>query len=620
MPIVNFNYGSNVFYKGEKYVVIGAIGLDQVTIKHFETGERASVQLTELSSSPQAKNPLTALNDFTEAEWETAKKRFEIIKPLIGIRRNKKNIAFTLSQHKVSRSTLYKWLSVYESNPVLSSLISQAKKRGPKKPRLPEKTNDIIRDIVDQYYLQKQKPSFKRTYLKIKKACMDANTTIPSANTVRLRINAIDPMYSLKRRENHKTALAKYGEFPGEFKNGNYPLDVFQIDHTPLDIILVDDIRRLPIGRPYLTLAIDIYSRMVAGFFLSFQGPAFYNVGQCLYRCFLPKNRYLKKLHIEGEWPIYGVPRLIHVDNGAELVGTEVQRVCDEYGISIEKRPPGQPQYGGHIERALGTLNAEIHNVSGTTFSNITQKGSYQSEKNASLTLDELEKWLAEYIVNIYHKTYHDGIETTPLQRYRFGIEEDENNPQVGILPSMIEDEEHIRISLLPTFFRTVQRDGITLDDITYYDDRLRHFINRTGDDGNKLKLKIKRDPMDISRIYIFDPKLNYYFEVPYRRMSAPTMNIWELKAIKRFLSDRKIKHYDENDIFRAYHNLEEIENNARRKTKSLRKQSQPKTPSSSLDKNTSQESSLSTQPRQRGFGNIEIYDVVEYPNKGDNQ
>jgi putative transposase len=43
-------------------------------------------------------------------------------------------------------------------------------------------------------------------------------------------------------------------------------MDVLQIDHTPVDVMVVDAERRLSIGRPWLTVAIDVASRMVAGF------------------------------------------------------------------------------------------------------------------------------------------------------------------------------------------------------------------------------------------------------------------------------------------------------------------------------------------------------------------
>lgn len=608
MGFINLQYGKTVYWDSQAYIVIAAEGLNKVKLKHPKYGNVVTVPINELSSKPSSDKSID-LSDYSEQEWALAQKKLDIIKPLLGRTRAVKEVQKTAADHGVGQASVYRWISKYELNPTLSVLIPNTKSRGSKNKRLPEKSNDIIKDIIENYYLSKQKPSFKRTYMLIKQACKDQNTHVPSEHTVLKRIYELDPMYILKKRENSKTAIAKYGAFPGEFKNGKFPLDVYEIDHTPLDIILVDNVRRLPIGRPILTLAIDVYSRMVPGFYLSFQGPGYFNVGQCLYRCFTQKDRYLKQLNIEGEWPIYGVPRVIHVDNARELSGTEVQRICEEYGISLERRPPGQPQYGPHIERLFGTINKEIHNIPGTTFSNIKEKGTYKPEKHASLTIQELETWLTEYIVNIYHKTKHSALGTTPLQQYRFGIEEDQDNPMLGTLPPLIDDDETVRISLLPTFYRTVQRTGITLDDISYYDDRLRHFVNRETMDGHKIKLKIKRDPMDISRIYVFDPNLKFYFEVPYRRMGAPAMSIWELQAIKRFLADAHQTAYNEDDIFRAYYNLHEIEKKATESTRSLRRQNTQKT----LQKtDPSPEVHEHKEPRKKGFNNIVIYDVIE--------
>jgi len=608
MGFINLQYGNTVYWDNEAYTIIAAVGLTKLKLKHVKYANVVTVPISELSSKANSDKSID-LNDYSEQEWAIAQKRLDIIKPLLGRKKTIDEIQKVASDHGVGQASVYRWISKYELNPTLSALIPNTKSRGSKKKRLPKNSNDIIQDILENYYLTKQKPSFKRTYINIEQACKHQNTAVPSKHTVLKRIQELDPMYVLKKRENTKTTIAKYGAFPGEFKNGKFPLDVYEIDHTPLDVILVDNVRRLPIGRPILTLAIDVYSRMVPGFYLSFQGPGYFNVGQCLYRCFIQKDRYLKQLNIEGEWPIYGAPRVIHVDNARELSGTEVQRICEEYGISLERRPPGQPQYGPHIERLFGTINKEIHNIPGTTFSNINEKGTYQSEKHASLTIQELEIWLTEYIVNIYHKTKHSELGTTPLQQYRFGIEEDQDNPQLGILPPLIDDDETVRISLLPTFYRTVQRTGITLDDISYYDDRLRRFVNRETIDGHKIKLKIKRDPMDISRIYVFDPNLKFYFEVPYRRMSAPAMSIWELQATKRFLAEANKTKYDEDDIFRAYYKLEEIEKKAIDSTRSLRRQNIKKT---LQKKNQSHEVHEQNEPRKREFNNIVIYDIIE--------
>ena len=90
-----------------------------------------------------------------------------------------------------------------------------------------------------------------------------------------------------------------------------------------------------------------------------------------------------------------GLPRVIHVDNAKEFHSEALLRGCQEYGIAIEHRGPGRPHLGGHIERLIGTIMGAVHLLPGTTFSNVTEKESYDSEGRAVLTLPELERWLA---------------------------------------------------------------------------------------------------------------------------------------------------------------------------------------------------------------------------------
>ncbi len=51
-----------------------------------------------------------------------------------------------------------------------------------------------------------------------------------------------------------------------------------------------------------------------------------------------------------------------------------------------------------------------VHVLPGTTFSNVGQRGSYDSDKAACLTLDELERWLAVAVDKYYHLRPHEGL------------------------------------------------------------------------------------------------------------------------------------------------------------------------------------------------------------------
>jgi putative transposase len=62
----------------------------------------------------------------------------------------------------------------------------------------------------------------------------------------------------------------------------DHALEVVQIDHTPVDVIVVDEAHRLPIGGPWLTLAIDVATRVVVGFYVSLEAPSSTSVALCL--------------------------------------------------------------------------------------------------------------------------------------------------------------------------------------------------------------------------------------------------------------------------------------------------------------------------------------------------
>lgn len=577
MGKLNLSIGSKVFYNNKEHVIVRALDFRTLSISPTDNRNKIiNVEIKELSSKP--KNEKVQLDMFTDAEWEDAKIKYEAIKELVFRKKRREEVENVALKYNVTAMTIYRWIKTYEESEKISSLISNKHKRGKKGSRIDPVNNKIVEDVIEEMYLTKQRIGFPKIYDTIKAECKKLNITPPHKNTVRNRIKAIDPKFAMKKRFSAKKANEKYGNYEGEYPEGNFPLEVYQVDHTPLDIILVDSVSRKPIGRPYLTLALDVYSRMIAGFYLSLQAPGYFSVSQCLYNAFLPKDDFLKEHSVKGEWEIYGIPLKYAVDNGADLIGLDMQRVCDEFGMAMIRRPVGRPQFGAHVERVFGTINKEIHNLPGSTFSNVAEKAEYDSIKNATFTLEEITQWLTEFIVNKYHNRAHHGIGMTPKQKYRLGIFGDEEHPGTG-LPPIVENKDSIKIALLPTFYRTVQKDGITLDGITYYSDVLRTWINRGDEQGNKLKFKVKRDPLSIQKLYFFDPEIKEYFELPYRKLHAPDMTLWDLYAAKRYLKEHHIDDSAEEAIFEANERLTEIEKQAKTKTikHKMRKSKTPK-------------------------------------------
>lgn len=579
MKKLHLTKGSTVYHLNRKAEVDRSVDFSSIIIKYLDTMEHKVVQLDELSSGPNKneKEKSNHIVEFTEKQWDVAKKRLEIIKPLLHANRTTKEVNEIASKHNIHPSTIYRWLTLYERASELSILVPKYTERGGKgTTRIREETELIINKVIQDLYLHKQKLTPKQVHFEIKRRCSNADLPAPHENTVRNRIKQLSDKQVFKMRESSRNAERLYRNTDGMFPSGKEPLEVIQIDHTPIDLIIVDEQYRKPIGRPYLTLAIDVNSRMIAGFYISLEEPSYFSASQCISQLVLTKEKILRDHNVIGEWNIWGLPKVIHMDNGSEFRSDMMEKACENFGISIEWRPVARPQFGAHIERLIGTSMQEVHTLPGTTFSNIKQRGEYNSEKESAFTLAEFEDWFCEYVINVYHKTIHSGIGMTPEKKYEIGIFGDDHTKARG-LPERIEDEERLRLSFLPTEERTIQQTGVSIDKIHYYHDVLRRWIKTKDDNRKTRKFIFKIDPRDISRIWFFDPEIKEFFEIPYRNVTYPRISRWELKRVKQYLAQKNIEGYDESVIFTAYERMHSIRDDAVAKTKSARKAKEAK-------------------------------------------
>jgi putative transposase len=442
------------------------------------------------------------------------------------------------------------------------------------KSRLEPAVEQIVLQTIEEHFLTRQQRTIQSTAAEVaggvvKRSC-------GRHMRARFGLGSLPCRCASVWRAGHgKAARDRFEPCPGSLDEAQRPLDFVQIDHTKLDVIVVDEQQRLPIGRPWITLAIDVYSRMVLGFYISLDPPGAIGTGQCIAHAALPKEAWLAKRGIDGSWPCWGFPARIHLDNAKEFHGEMLRRACEQYGITLEYRPVAQPHMGAHIERLLGTLLRALHELPGATFSNPGERGNYDSQARAVMTLGELERWLTEYIVGVYHAKRHRGIGTSPLQRWTSGVFGDAHDGGSGVIDRPA-DEERIRLDFLPFVERTVQAygisiDGISIDGIHYYSDVLRRFVGAT-ENGRRRVFVFRRDPRDISTVSFWGPELQRCSTIPYRNTTHPPISIWELRELRGKLHEAGRAHIDEAAIFEAYRRLREREARAVSETKRTRR------------------------------------------------
>ena len=243
-----------------------------------------------------------------------------------------------------------------------------------------------------------------------------------------------------------------------------------QIDHTKVDIMLVDDVTRACIGRPWLTVALDIHTRMVAGFYLSLDAPSATSAALAVAQAVLPKAAWLADRAIDLAWPIRGLPEIIHVDNGREFHSRAFKRGCQQHGIRIDYRPPAMPRFGGHIERLMGTLMDSVHALPGSTASNVAARGDYDAEGKAVLSFREFERILALEVLGPYHNEVHSALRRTPASAWADGL------PNRTL--RMPANPDTLLRDFLPFEERMVRRDGVRLFCIFYQDGALARLVD----------------------------------------------------------------------------------------------------------------------------------------------
>lgn len=570
-----FSPDTEAIYKGRTCRVVRAVSGSTVSILLTDSGDVKVVKVSELDDPTSTPKANVLHPDAHKAHnVEIAEQRLQVISPFLDGKWKDAELLPAAQAAGVTTRTVRRWIKEYNETGLLSSLAPKRPKKRAK--RLSKEVESIVADTIEREYLARQKKNVQKVVTKVQQLCRTAGLTAPSPLTIRARVKEVKLEEATARREGKKKARDKLKPVTASFPNADYPLSVVQIDHTPLDIIIVDEVHRKPIGRPWLTLAIDVFSRMIAGYYLSLDDPSSFSVGMCLRHAILEKNLELAEFDVEGSWDLWGKMSRVHADNGKDFRSELITSACLEHGIALEWRPIRTPHWGGHIERMLGSIAKEIHALPGTTFSNVQERGSYDSEKTAVMTLHELRQWLLQWIVGVYHQRIHRSLDMSPTAKWELGILGD-GSKTVGIgIPSTYPHPERLRLDFLPYEERTVQRGGIVWDHVTYYSEEIRHWVGSRKDGGPR-QFKVRRDPRDISELFFLDPDRDDYIPIPYLDKSRPSLSLWEWTAAKKHAKKDGLTKLNEEAIFAAWERMGEIAENAAKETKRVRREAQKK-------------------------------------------
>jgi putative transposase len=349
--------------------------------------------------------------------------------------------------------------------------------------KLGEEKEEVISKLVDEFYLQKERPRIADLHAKVAREFRRHGWPAPCFETVQRRVEALDPKVRDRARLGGKQARLLHSPVPGHV-NAQAPLERVEIDHTLMNVIVRSDDPASDFrARPTITIAIDVYTRCVLGFHIGFEPPSSLAVALCLAHSVFPKDPKVAD-GSDLSWPMHGLMKSIVVDNGKDFRSEAFKRGCMQYGILLGYRPVGSPHYGGVIERLIGTFMRRTEVLPGTTKSNVVEKGGYDAVGKATMTLSQLRKWMVARVM-AYHADSHRMLRKPPASMW------------VQPEPAPLPDARSFLLDFLPGDMRTLSRTGVDMHCLQYWSEDFREHSTR------KPRVRVTYDPRDISAVYV---------------------------------------------------------------------------------------------------------------------
>lgn len=299
------------------------------------------------------------------------------------------------------------------------------------------------------------------------------------------------PRYQQTLKRKGRKAAYQYKEFYFELalatpRHGERPFHIAHIDHTELDLELTCSVTGQNLGRPWLTLLMDAFSRRILAIYLSYDPPSYRSCMMVIRECVRRFSR---------------LPQIIVVDGGLEFSCTYFDTLLARYECTKKTRPPAESRFGSVCERLFGTTHTRfIHNLQGNTqiMRNVRQvTKSINPKKHAIWTLEKIYLYLREWAYEVYDTIEHPALGQCPRAAFAAGMfNAGERNHR------LIPYDENFLMFTFPTTPKGTAKvqpgRGVKIKNIYYWSDVFR---NPTVEGT---QVQVRYDPFDSSSAYTY--------------------------------------------------------------------------------------------------------------------
>jgi len=399
--------------------------------------------------------------------------------------------------------------------------------RGPREMRVHPAVQRILAEGLAEYADKGVRVNQRSVYHKCRTAVIALNAERERQGLLLLDAPCKATVHRyIRRREDREVMVKRWGAKVGGkpfdpirgAMDAKHILDVMIIDHTPVDCDVIDDEKRVNVGRPYLTIGIDAASRYPLGFYLGWEPPSVFTAMACLRHCVKPKLAEAAAYpDVKHPWAAFGLPNTIVCDNAWEFTKSSFPEACREANISLVYAGVGDPGYKGVGERFFHTLNdLVILRMQGSKpfTPQMRKEMGIDPDREAVMFLSDIRELIYQAIVEIYGRRPHSTIGAAPEKVWR------EQAAKWGTFYAP--DLAALEASLTQVEERTLTRDGIQLCGLTYRSETelgglLADLMPGGRSKGSRTgpRVKIKFDPADIGHIWVFNSKRNSYVQLP---------------------------------------------------------------------------------------------------------
>ena len=558
-----FRINEVVCYEGYLYRILSLIDDQAIWIRVEDTAAFPSlVYINELMEAIDKEKLVRKADPFADLAFITPERgssaqikrdsNYDLIRPIVDdpqyfdpkVRSSRINEI--IGTQKSTKQTLYKLVRRYwQRGQTPNALIPDYKNSGGKgkkriakgkklgRPRkfmpgvgvaIDEQIERLFRIAINKYLLKDSGSSFPYAHRRFKDLYENYYPDVPESEVptnwqmlhfYKREYSLVEKIQKRSKKADYKKDIKPLSSTANTQAFG--PGSRFEIDATIADIYLVSDSdRRNIVGRPVIYMVIDVFSRMVAGFYIGFENPSYVAAMQALSLAMTNKVDYCKSYGFEikeNEWPIVGLPDAILADRG-ELLGHQIESLESSFSVRIENTPPYRGDAKGIVERSFGTIQAEFKPFAPgvVTGTKVKKHGGKDYRLDAILTIREFKEIIISSI--LVHNQFdilekydrHIDMPTdlmmTPLSIWNWGLQHRTGRLRVA-------SEDALKVSLLPRAKGTFSDFGVCVFGVYFTSPEIiqKGWLHRAKEVRRPVALEVAYDPSIADVIYLFPEK-----------------------------------------------------------------------------------------------------------------